>query len=162
MSYFEQLKQEIADKCEAMSRAGSPLHPAWITHAICNDHAEGLSAESEHADFWRHGGHRTVRSEVGQYLRKEFGPDAESKSRSQPAFPGFDYIQSHYIVEREGDELAIPTTELTDEEIDATIARMRSTAATLYAHADELERFKSLRVGTVVPDLLSEPAEQLA
>lgn len=147
MSNFQKLNEEIAAKVDEIVKKGGPLFPDWIAHAICNDHADGLADGNEEADFWRHNGYRTVRRQVGTFITKNFKPEERKDERRQFIFPGFDHVQTHYVVERDGDEIAIPTNSLTDEEIDAVVSRMRSSAATLYAHADELERFKSYRAG---------------
>lgn len=147
MTFREQVRQEICAKVDALAAVAKPLHPAWITQDICQGHIAGLQPDSEDADFWRQGGYHAVRAEVGQYLRKYYSPDSEhDDDEGQRTLPGFEYVQTHYIVERDGDELAIPTADLSDTEIDAIIGRIRATGAALFAHADDLDRFKQSRI----------------
>jgi hypothetical protein len=143
MSYFEELNAEIAAKIEALNATGQPLVAAWITHAICNDHIDGL-AENEQREFWLHGGHKTVRAEVRRHISKKFGDDIEVRE-SHPTLPGFDHLRTQYFVKREDDDLVVAVHDLTDEEIDGKAALYRSMGAACFAHADELERFKHLR-----------------
>lgn len=161
MSFFEKLQHEISEKIDAMAATDVKLHPSWISHAICQDHELGLAPESEDADFWRHAGHRTVRAEVGQYLRKLYGISAEGAAERQLTLDGFDHIQTRYIVNREGDEVAIPTPELTDGELDGIEARLRAMSDALGVHADEIARYKRERAApssvTPVP-AINEPA----
>lgn len=146
MTFREQVRQEICAKVDALAAVAKPLHPAWITQDICQGHIGGLQAGSEDADFWRQGGYHAVRAEVGQYLRKYYSPDSEpDEDEGQRTLPGFEYVQTHYIVERGGDELAIPTDDLTDTELDSIIARIRATGVALFAHANDLDRFKRSR-----------------
>ena len=145
MSFRERVRQEVAAKVDHLASDGEVLHPKWITHAICSDHAPGLNAdESEHADFWREGGYIAVRSEVGDYLRKRYATKPV-KVADQPTLPGFEHLQAHYIVDRDGEELVVPTVNLTDDEIDGIVSRLRAGSATLANHADEFLRFKRLR-----------------
>ena len=143
MSFRDHLLEEIAQLIARVAEEGRALEPRWITHEICNAHQSGL-ARGEEADFWMHHGHRAVRADVGNYIRKHFNPEADADD-AQNTLPGFEHVQTHYIVERDGQEIGIPTPQMTDDEIEATVSRMRSSAATLYAHADELERYRMER-----------------
>lgn len=150
MSYYEQLHAEIAAKVDALAAAGQPLNPSWITHEICNDHKTGLVGNA-HSDFWRHGGYRTARQETGAYITKKYGGGkVVSTGHKQLTLPGYDHVQTHYIVERKGDEIGVPTHDLTDDEIDARVAVFRAYGVAYFAHADELERFKAHRKSVAV------------
>lgn len=158
MSYHEKLQAEIATKVDGLAADGSPLKPAWIAHAICNDHKAGLAkaeddpktkkaARQKHnVEFWMHGGYRTVRREAGTYITKKYGGEGTGTAEHrQLTLPGYEYVQTHYVVERDGDEIAVPAHELSDDEIDARISTFKAYGAAYLAHADELKRFKSLR-----------------
>lgn len=155
MSFRDQVRREITAKVDDLAAAAKALHPAWITHDICVGHLGGLG-EGDDADFWRNAGYIAVRAEVGQYLRKYYSADKspDDDDEGQRRLPGFEYVQTHYIVERDGDELAVPTTDLNDDEIGRITARLRATGAALFAHADDLERFQRSRVA---PPLFAEP-----
>lgn len=154
MSFRDQVRREIAAK----AAAAEILHPAWITHDICTGHLVGLS-EGDDADFWRQAGYIAVRAEVGEYLRKYYSADREpDDDEGQQRLPGFEYVQTHYIVERDGDKLAVPTTDLTDDEIGRITARLRATGAALFAHADDLERFQRSRTS---PPLFADDAVEM-
>lgn len=148
MSFFEKLNGEIAEKIAGLRNSGQPLVGSWIAHDICNDHLSGL-AKNEEADFWRHGGYRTVRDEVRRHVSKHFKDDAV-KTEAQATLPGFQHLRTDYMIERDGDEQVVSVFELTDTEIDGKANLYRSMGAACFAHADELERFKAWRVENVL------------
>lgn len=153
MSFRDQVRREITAKVDDLAADARALHPAWITHDICVGHLVGLG-DGDDADFWRQAGYIAVRAEVGQYLRKYYSADKSPDDEDgQRRLPGFEYVQTHYIVERDGDELAIPTTDLNDDEIARITARLRATGSALFAHADDLERFQRSRTA---PPLFSD------
>lgn len=162
MSFRDQVRREIATKVDGLAAAAKALEPKWITHVICGDHLTGLG-EGEDADFWRQGGYIAVRAEVGEYLRKYYSADKAptGEDEGQRRLPGFEYVQTHYIVDRGGDEIAIPTPDLSDDEIARITARLRATGAALFAHADDLDRFQRSRTSPPLfaeADLAREPA----
>lgn len=159
MSFRDQVRREISAKVDDLAAAAKSLHPAWITHDICIDHVVGLG-DGHDADFWRQAGYIAVRAEVGQYLRKYYSADKtpDEEDEGQRRLPGFEYVQTHYIVERDGDELAVPTTDLSDDEIVRITARLRATGAALFAHADDLERFQRSRTS---PPLFADDAVEM-
>ena len=143
MTYSDQLHIEIATECDEVNARGEKLHPTWIAHKICSNHNEGLVCGSEHSDFWEWSAHRTVRSEVGTYLRCAYG--AGSDEAVQLSLPGFEHIQTHYIVARDETEIAVSVYEITDDEIKKIMRIMRRGIRTQSAHCDELARFMALR-----------------
>ena len=143
MAYYEDLTREIDEKLDAYIDADKVLNADWITSEICLDHKEGL-AENEEAEFWEHGATRQVRNEVRRRINKMRGDRADRDPR-QAHLPGFAHLQSHYMIERRGDEVGVPIFELTDAEVDAKAQLYRTMGASCYEHADELERFKDWR-----------------
>jgi hypothetical protein len=109
MSYYDKLKEEIGAKLDALEAAHLPMIPRWVTHAICADHESALAGDSEHSDFWRHGGYMHTRRMVTECINKR--GDGRSKSTGDPLqlpLPGFDrdHLQDYYVVERDGEEVA--------------------------------------------------------
>lgn len=121
------------------------LHPQWITHEICKEHA-GALGDDEDAEFWRHFAYLGCRKLVGRFIAKHFGEPKDGGDR-QPVFPGFSHVQRRYVVMRDGDEVAVLAEHLTDEEIDAKADALEKDAQSRREHADELRRFKFWRRG---------------
>jgi hypothetical protein len=143
MSYYEKLREEIYAKLDELEADGQELHAAWITHAVCNDHVEGL-ADNDHAEFWQHGGYHTVRNEVRLCINDRHGDKRKPRARD-PWLPGFVHLQPYYSVNRGGDEIGVPAFDLGDEEIDERAALYRKFGDANHEHADELIRFKHWR-----------------
>lgn len=142
-SYHDKLTTEIGDVLDALAAKGERWHAQWITHAICDQHAAGL-VEGDDADFWKYTGYQTVRTHVRKVISDRAGDGADRASRQQQiALPGFerDHIQDYYLVNREGDDVAVPIVSLTDAEIEAKASLYRSMGRACFAHADELDRF---------------------
>ena len=146
MGFREQVRQEISEQVARLAADKKHLVPGWIAHAVCLAHVSGLNRFSQDSQFWEQGCYHVVRAETGQYLRRHYSPEAVVEDDGgQKTLPGIVHVQTHYIVQRQDEELAVPTEELTDEEIVATISRLRATGMTLLAHADELWRFLARR-----------------
>ena len=135
---------EIASAVDAKIAAGERLLASFITQQVCGAHLAGL-AENDHAALWRKGGYRWVRDETRRYISKCLGTDEADAKNNQSAFPGFEHVQSHYLVQREGEDVGVPALQLTDDEIEAKAALYKSMGAACFAHAGELVRFKDWR-----------------
>lgn len=142
MSYENTLNEEIDKIINTKVLAKEALHPAWISHQVCLAHEPGL-IEGDDKLFWQHTGYLTVRKAVLGRVLRVAGTTAEHVA--QPTLPGFEHVQSHYIVTRDGDEIAIPTGDATDDELDLIANRLDAMADTCKAHAREVRRFKRLR-----------------
>jgi hypothetical protein len=148
MSYHDKLKAEINAKLDALQAAGEPMIPQWVTYAICKDHEAALVDDQEHADFWRHGGHMHTRRMVTEYINKRC--DGTSKSADDPRqalLPGFDrdHLQDYYVVDRDGEEVAVCVLDMTDEELEAKARHHEAISLTNVAHAEEIRRFIAWR-----------------
>jgi hypothetical protein len=144
MSYHDRLKVEFTAKLDALQAAGQPMVPTWVTHAICKDHEPALVDDQDHADFWRHGGYMHTRRMVTEYINKRC--DVTSKSTGDPQqlpLPGFDrdHLQNYYVVERDGDEIAVCVLDMTDDELEAKARHHEAISRANAAHAQEIRRF---------------------
>lgn len=143
MSYETTLHEEIDAIISRKVAANEVVHPVWISQQVCLAHEPGL-VEGDDKLFWLHAGHLVVRKAVLDRVRRVAGI-APERDASAPTFPGFDHLQSHYIVTRDGDEAAIPTADLSDGELEAIASRIDAMAETCKAHARDVRRFKRLR-----------------
>jgi hypothetical protein len=144
MSYHDKLKVEINAKLSALRAAGEPMIPRWVTHAIFTDHESALAEDSEHSDFWRHGGYMHTRRMVTEYINKRC--DGTSRSTDDPqqlSLPGFDrdHLQDYYVVERRGEEVAVCVLDMTDGELEAKARHHEAISLANAAHAQEIRRF---------------------
>jgi len=155
MSYHDRLNTEINAKLDALAEAQMPWVAKWIAHSICGDHEGGLSGGND-AMFWRHCGYEEVRDQVRRCINKRAG-DRIEEDEAQPKLPGYEHVHAYYLVSRDGEEIAVPTADLTDDEIESRAAQYRSMGAACFAHADELDRFKRTRTA---PPLFAEHAAE--
>jgi hypothetical protein len=150
MSYHDKLKAEISGKLDALQAAGQPMVPQWVTHAICEDHEAALLDDQEHADFWRHGGYMHTRRMVTEYINKRC--NGVSKSTGDPQqlrLPGFEreHLQDYYVVDLDGEEVAVCVLDMTDEELEAKARHHEAISLANAAHAQEIRRFIVWRRG---------------
>jgi hypothetical protein len=143
MRHADLLAADINAWLDRLADEGRPWIAGWIADAICVAHESGL-AESEHADFWRHWAHASVRDQVRRCINKR---TATADNEAAPRFPGFEHLQAYYSVKRGDEEIGVPVRDLTDQEIDEKVALLRAMGSACYAHANELEHFKSNRAG---------------
>lgn len=146
MSYREQLIRDINAKLDALAEEGTNWSPRWIAHELCKSHQRGLRKNAD-ADFWRHGTYQHVRDEARRAINRRAGDRTDDALPRQLELPGFEreHLQDYYVVERDGEEAGVCVLNLSDDEIERKAALLRSMAATCYAHADELERFRNWR-----------------
>lgn len=150
-SYHNRVVAEIETKLDARHSAGEPLVAKWIAHEVCADHREALP-EGSAADFWTWNTYQHVREMVRKQINKRASDAPESRpEHRQFVMDGFerDHLQDYYMVDRDGDEIGVPVMALTDAELDRKAGHYRAMGATCYAHADELQRFKTWRAATM-------------
>jgi hypothetical protein len=142
---------EIAAVVTAWDAAGKELVPAFITHEIITKHEPGLARQNAHTDFFKHYAYKGHRKDVGAYIAKAFGDnDADEKKKMELVLPGFEHVQRRYIVTRNGEDVAVQTTDMTKAERVARVQLLRRRGKTCLAHADELERFDTLLTSAAV------------
>ena len=137
---------EIQGYIDALAAANRPWRAEWIAHWICDDHATGL-ADGADADFWRYCGYRQCRELVRRCINARAG-NRPDPNEAVTALPGYEHLQSHYIVTRDGDNVGVPLHDLTDEELAAKSQMHRAMGNACHAHAAEIERYVRLRKET--------------
>ena len=124
---------------------------AKITSSVLAQTTDCSEAAQSHVAFWKHGGYEVARNMVRTCINKRAGDDAESEEAQQPRLPGWNFLRTHYTVRRQDKEtgevqiVGVAIEHLTSLEIKRIAKRMRKSAKRLNGHADELERFDSLR-----------------
>lgn len=138
MSYKTQLTAEIKSILDQLTDQNKVWKATWITHEICENHKHELSGDAE---FSRFNIYENVRGEVTKTINK-FAGDKPAKEDNQLPLEGFDYVQSHYVITRDGEDVGLPVYQMEADEIDAKVSLYRKMGNTCHAHADELVRFK--------------------
>jgi len=115
--------------------------PSWITQGIVSEHSEIEGADK---DFYLLCAYAHVRTLVAKELNR-FKVCPDSETDPQGVLPGFKRLQKRYLVKRDGEQLAVPVGQLTDEEIDEKIGELGKMSAGLSEHMNELRRYKASR-----------------
>lgn len=134
------LVAEVQRLVERRIDEGLPTEKAWLTHAILSKHTR---VKGKDADWYRLCGYEhvgdTVRAVVRRYTPSEEPPDR------QIVLPGFERLQSAYLIERDGKQMVVPIAQLTTAEASAKVVELRAMASGCDQHADELERYLAER-----------------
>lgn len=126
--------------------------PRIIAVQLCTKHMIPALRKSEEYGFWHYCGYETCRDLTTEIIGRLADPTTE-ESEDAPRLPGFTHIQTHYTVKRNLDGgrfgkreiVGVPVDDLTDDETEAIVRRMRTSGNAILDHADELERYKGLR-----------------
>jgi hypothetical protein len=146
-----QLKEEINKLLDDLEVRNEPLRPQWITHEICRSHRTGLATDDDslHVAFWIYTGYATTRKVSTECINARAAATSEPRQSTEPLLPydGFEreYLQDHYVVNHDGEDVGVPTRELSDEELLAKAILYRGFARANLAHARELERYVEWR-----------------
>lgn len=138
MSYKSQLTAEIKSILDQLTEEGRVWKATWIAHEVCENHKDELIGEAE---FSRYNIYENVRSEVTRTINK-FAGDKPVKEDNQLTLEGFDFVQTHYVVTRNNEDIGVPVYQMEPAEIDAKVSLYRKMGDACHAHADELVRFK--------------------
>lgn len=130
----------IREVLEGEIAAGNQeIRKAWIVQQIVTAHP----AEGDHEDFLTACAYHAVSDITGRVIR-QFGSNPDPEKR-QLVLAGYERVQTHYQIERDGEPRVIAIEALTDEELSSKIAELRSMAVGLTKHADELESYLKSR-----------------
>lgn len=138
------LADEINAVLDDLAGRGEVWRASWIAQEICAEHASGL-AGNDHAEFWRACGYSDCRREVTRCINARAGDARPAGDHTQLTLPGYEHLQSYYVVVRDDEEVGVSVHDLTDGEVESKAAQYRSMGRACFAHAKELERFREQR-----------------
>jgi hypothetical protein len=111
----------------------------WIVQAVLSLH---VKPKGKDKDFYLCCAYGHVRAVVRQTLQRMRGEEIEEHS-DQLILPGFERLQQRYIIEHDGELLAVPLEQMTQDEIRQKIEELHRMARGCLTHARELERYLS-------------------
>ncbi|GAC1573008.1 MAG: hypothetical protein NVS3B5_02270 [Sphingomicrobium sp.] len=141
----KRFEREVADVVDRWAAEGKRLQPQFIANEIIQNHEGGLARQNDDVDFLRHYTFKGVRQSVGAYISKKFGDTRADRESIAAILPGFEYVQTHYVIGSGDDAEGVPVETMSDDDIDARAQLLMRRGDSLHAHADELLRFKRLR-----------------
>jgi hypothetical protein len=140
------LKAEVSELILSGIEAGQVMPAGWITEAIMEKHPIPVKVLGDHHDFYTLCGFAHVRDTVRQCLRA-YKDDTSQEIPEQLKLPGYDDLQKAYLIERDEEQMIVPITQCTEEELNAKIAEYRRMAEGCLHHADELVRYRKEKFG---------------
>lgn len=141
--YHDRLIEEINLILDRLSASGDRWDARWVAHAVCLSHDKGITKKSDHSPFWLHCGYEATRREVTRCINARAGDKPENNEA--PKFAGFEQLQQYYVVVRDGEQVGVRVTDMTDAELSDKANRYRKMGASCYRHADEIDRFMAVR-----------------
>lgn len=129
------------------------VRAAYVVAAVVGGHP---IPEFEDTYWYRAAAHRAVRDAVRKVIR-DYSAQEETPSNPQMILPGFKLVQTAYLIKRNGDQVIVPTEQMTATELRTKSAELRRMAVGCMEHADELDRLCAKKFGTT-----SEPPQASA
>lgn len=135
-----QLEGEIEAKIEMLEERfpDQDLEPTWVAEAVMQDHALPAGIDSD--GFHHCVEYRTVR-EYTRRVMNRYDLTASKAPDLQLVLPGYERLQTHYLVERNGTQCMVRVDRTTHAERRAKAEELRAMGAGCYQHADELDRY---------------------
>lgn len=151
VSKGHEYSREVETVISRLIREEKPLIPQEITKTVCDLHKLGL-AQNEHASFWEGAAIAHICDVVRKRItRRAF--DVSSEPPPQLELIERERLHSYYVVRRQGRDVGLPLSQLTNLELDAKIAKIRQMGITCQAHADDLELYKTSREPSLTEQL---------
>jgi len=139
---IQNVDKEITEKVDWLeSHNGEVLHKDWLVNAVVADHAD---ITGDDADFALCTARYAVLQRVERYFRK-IKENENTQEDPQMLLPGYQKLQSRYLVERAQEQVAVSIWIMTDDEIDWKADQHRAMGKGHFEHANELLRFKDSR-----------------
>jgi len=150
--YTEQrLRRELVALFDERRQAGDKIEPQWAALTLCDRHRQGLQSVADDdpialqdaVAFWDTFGYAYVRKLATRCVNDM--ERAHQQDDEQQVLPGFEYLQTGYVIERNGVAMDVAIDDATDDELLAKADLYEAQAMTQLAHADELRRYVSWR-----------------
>ncbi len=139
MYKLSDLINEIRTITDRSMAIGATCHPDWVTQEIMAQHA---SIVGEDSDFHLVVSRETVRAQVRKQIgRYKLTPEGALCPDGQLVLEGFEFLQRAYLIDRDGEQVAIPVERMTSAMRQAKIKELRAMGQGCMRHADELERY---------------------
>ncbi|MFO1351885.1 MAG: hypothetical protein U1F68_14925 [Gammaproteobacteria bacterium] len=133
------LVKEIREVIDARIKRGDLIHPDWVTQQVMVAHPEPLGDES---DFYLCMARETVRDQVRKQIgRYKLSPEKALIKDRETLLPGFEHLQQAYLIDVQGEQIAVPLKQMNSAQRRAKIDELRAMGAGCYQHASELERY---------------------
>lgn len=135
-----EIRQRISAFVNESLEAGAVVHVSFVVTRMMSEIDD---VDGGDADFYVACGADFVAKTAKQVIRG-FEPKEENQGQ-QPTLFGFEYLQSGYPVERDGERVLVPTSQMTDAEFEAREQELLSMARGCIAHQKEMRGYRLAR-----------------
>ncbi len=147
MYSISQLTHEIRATVDERIERKEPIQPNWIAQQILGNHS---LIEGHDTDFYQCVAYETVREQVRKQIsRFKLAPEQAAHVNRQLVLPGYERLQAFYLIESDGEQIAIPLVRMTSAQRKAKTDELRTMGDGCHQHADELERYDQEHPATV-------------
>jgi hypothetical protein len=134
----DQIKSEILTTISSEKNKTVILKTNWIANSVMQKYFKSLP-ENNDGEMLRYLSILQCRALVRKIVAKNL--DGNGTDRRQFIMPGFEHLQNHYAVTREGEAVGVPLSNMTEKEIKAKSKEYRKMGDGNYAHARELDEY---------------------
>lgn len=139
MYSMSDLTKEIAGFIDAKVKQGIHCHPKWVTDQILANHE---MIEGEDIDFYFCVARNTIYDQVKRRISQfKLTPEKGSQTNLQLVLPGFARLQVAYVIESEGESIAVPLKKMCYSQRQAKRAELIAMGNGCFQHAEELRRY---------------------
>ena len=145
MSYDKQINNDILSEIDRLKQMDGIIEPRWVANAVTMKYFKGMPANEE-AEIVKFMAFTECRRKVAKLISKSL--DGSKSNRRDIVLPGFEYLQTHYEVKRDGDWVGVPINLMSQSEILEKAAFYKKMGEAVFKHAQELEAYAARMVAT--------------
>lgn len=140
MYKISHLTKEIRAIIDSRIQRNDPVKPDWVTKEILDAHQE---ISGDDSDFYFCLAREAIRDQVRKQINRfRLTPEQALVVDKQIVLPGFERLQRAYLIEINGDQIAIPIEKMTDAQLQTKITELEAMGDGCYQHATELKRYR--------------------
>lgn len=124
-------------------RDGQSTPVPWLKHAILDRHKQ---IEGQDKDWYLFCASLTLSDCIRKLLKKMKTGESECDQQLRLPYPGYDYLQSGYIVVRKKVNIVIPTDQCAIEELQQKIVQYAAIRDGMELHIQDLQRYIAARL----------------
>jgi hypothetical protein len=138
MEVSEKIKGEIVEVIADEKNKDVILKTEWIANAVMNPYFKTLP-ETNAAEMVRYLSLLQCRRMVREIISKKL--DGNGSDNRQYVIPGYEHLQTHYAVRRDGTPVGVPISLMTDQELEAKLQEYEKMGSSCFAHAREIAEY---------------------
>lgn len=138
----ELIRAEIHTVLDDLSGSNAPWDASAVAMLVLDRHRDGIK-RGDDGEVIRYCAYSHIREEVRETISKRAGDLGNARVDEQLVLDGYEHLQKYYMLERSGVRLGVSVYTMTELELAAKAAEYRKMGRACYAHADEIDRFRT-------------------